>query len=57
MMIRYESEGTSRTTGIQYTTTVIEALGVEHKETTRYVPGRLCNGPSSTMPSSDSLFD
>lgn len=34
-MVRYHSTGTSRTTGIEYTTTVIEALGVEHKETTR----------------------
>jgi hypothetical protein len=36
-MTRYHNVGTSRTTGIEYTTTVIEALGVEHKETTRYV--------------------
>lgn len=35
-MIRYHNQGTSRTTGIEYTTTVIEALAVEHKETTRY---------------------
>ena len=35
-MIRYFSNGTSRTTGIEYTTSVIEAIGVEHKETTRY---------------------
>ena len=34
-MIRYHNVGISRTTGIEYTTTVIEALGVEHKETTR----------------------
>jgi hypothetical protein len=34
-MVRYHSNGTSRTTGIEYTTTVIEAIGVEHKETTR----------------------
>jgi hypothetical protein len=34
-MIRYHNVGTSRTTGIEYTTTVIEAIGVEHKETTR----------------------
>jgi hypothetical protein len=34
-MIRYHSAGTSRTTGIEYTTTVLEALRVEHKETTR----------------------
>jgi Lecithin:cholesterol acyltransferase len=34
-MIRYHSNGTSRTTGIEYTTSVIEAIGVEHKETTR----------------------
>ena len=34
-MIRYHNVGTSRTTGIEYTTTVIEAMGVEHKETTR----------------------
>lgn len=36
-MIRYHNQGTSRTTGIEYTTSVIEALAVEHKETTRYV--------------------
>ena len=36
-MIRYHNVGTSRTTGIEYTTSVIEAVGVEHKETTRYV--------------------
>jgi hypothetical protein len=35
LMIRYDNIGTSRTTGIEYTTTVIEAVGVEHKETTR----------------------
>jgi hypothetical protein len=34
-MVRYHNSGTSRTTGIEYTTTVIEALAVEHKETTR----------------------
>jgi hypothetical protein len=34
-MIRYHNTGTSRTTGIEYTTTVIEAIHVEHKETTR----------------------
>jgi len=34
-MVRYHSNGTSRTTGIEYTTTVLEAIGVEHKETTR----------------------
>jgi len=34
-MIRYHSNGTSRTTGIAYTTTVIEAIGVDHKEATR----------------------
>lgn len=34
-MHRYHSVGMSRTTGIEYTTTVIEAIGVEHKETTR----------------------
>lgn len=36
-MHRYHNVGRSRTTGIEYTTTVIEAIGVEHKETTRYV--------------------
>jgi hypothetical protein len=36
-MVRYQNVGTSRTTGINYTTTVIEALAVEHKETTRCV--------------------
>jgi len=34
-MYRYQSKGKSRSTGMQYTTAVIEALGVEHKETTR----------------------
>ena len=34
-MVRWESAGTSRKTGMSYTTTVIEAIGVEHKETTR----------------------
>jgi hypothetical protein len=34
-MLRYYNNGTSRTSGIEYTTTVIEAIGVEHKETTR----------------------
>jgi hypothetical protein len=34
-MHRYHNVGVSRTTGIEYTTTVIEAVGIEHKETTR----------------------
>jgi len=34
-MIRYYNVGKSRTTGIVYTTSLIEAIGVEHKETTR----------------------
>jgi len=34
-MVRFRSEGRSRNTGMEYTTTVIEAIGVEHKETTR----------------------
>ena len=34
-MIRFHSSGKSRTTGMDYSTTVIEAIGVEHKETTR----------------------
>lgn len=34
-MHRYHNVGVSRTTGIEYTTTVLEAVGVEHKETTR----------------------
>lgn len=34
-MLRYHNVGVSRTTGIEYTTSVIEAIGVEHKETTR----------------------
>lgn len=29
------TSGKSRSTGMEYTTTVIEAIGVEHKETTR----------------------
>jgi hypothetical protein len=35
LMKRYHNIGVSRTTGIEYTTTVIEAIGIEHKETTR----------------------
>ena len=35
LMKRYHNIGVSRTTGIEYTTSVIEAIGVEHKETTR----------------------
>lgn len=34
-MVRFQSSGKSRSTGMEYTTTVIEAIGVEHKETTR----------------------
>ena len=34
-MHRFHNVGKSRTTGMVYTTTVIEAIGVEHKETTR----------------------
>ena len=34
-MKRYYNVGVSRTTGIEYTTSIIEAIGVEHKETTR----------------------
>ena len=34
-MIRYTNVGKSRTTGCEYTTSVIEAIGIEHKETTR----------------------
>lgn len=34
-MVRFEANGKSRSTGMEYTTTVIEAIGVEHKETTR----------------------
>mmetsp|Transcript_19038 Transcript_19038/g.29433 ORF Transcript_19038/g.29433 Transcript_19038/m.29433 type:complete len:274 (-) Transcript_19038:658-1479(-) len=34
-MLRYQSKGRSRTNGMEYTTTVIEGIGVEHKETTR----------------------
>lgn len=36
-MVRVHNVGTSRKTGMKYSTTVIEAEGVEHKETTRYV--------------------
>lgn len=35
LMKRYHNIGASRRTGIEYTTTVIEAIGIEHKETTR----------------------
>lgn len=34
-MVRYHNVGKSRKTGMKYSTTVIEAFGVEHKETTR----------------------
>eukprot|EP00551_Chaetoceros_affinis_P007144 CAMPEP_0203668388 /NCGR_PEP_ID=MMETSP0090-20130426/5028_1 /ASSEMBLY_ACC=CAM_ASM_001088 /TAXON_ID=426623 /ORGANISM="Chaetoceros affinis, Strain CCMP159" /LENGTH=987 /DNA_ID=CAMNT_0050532809 /DNA_START=363 /DNA_END=3326 /DNA_ORIENTATION=- len=34
-MYRYQSKGRSRSTGMEYTTAIIEAVGVEHKETTR----------------------
>ena len=34
-MVRYHNVGKSRNTGMIYSTTVIEAAGVEHKETTR----------------------
>ena len=34
-MKKFHNVGISRTTGIEYTTSVIEAVGVEHKETTR----------------------
>jgi hypothetical protein len=37
LMKKFHNVGISRTTGIEYTTSVIEAVGVEHKETTRYV--------------------
>lgn len=35
LMKKFHNIGISRTTGIEYTTSVIEAVGVEHKETTR----------------------
>ena len=34
-MVRFSNVGKSRKTGMKYSTTVIEAIGVEHKETTR----------------------
>jgi len=34
-MFRFQSKGKSRSTGMEYTTAVIEAMGIEHKETTR----------------------
>lgn len=34
-MVRFHNVGTSRKTGLKYSTSVIEAFGVEHKETTR----------------------
>ena len=34
-MVRFHNVGKSRQTGMEYSTTVIEAAGVEHKETTR----------------------
>jgi len=35
LMVKYHNVGTSRTTGMDYSTSLIEAIGVEHKETTR----------------------
>eukprot|EP00537_Pseudo-nitzschia_pungens_P017584 CAMPEP_0172411686 /NCGR_PEP_ID=MMETSP1061-20121228/77517_1 /TAXON_ID=37318 /ORGANISM="Pseudo-nitzschia pungens, Strain cf. pungens" /LENGTH=1010 /DNA_ID=CAMNT_0013147899 /DNA_START=211 /DNA_END=3242 /DNA_ORIENTATION=+ len=35
LMTRYHNIGVSRKTGIEYSTSVIEAVGIEHKETTR----------------------
>eukprot|EP00536_Pseudo-nitzschia_multiseries_P009928 jgi/Psemu1/258595/estExt_Genewise1Plus.C_2890036 len=35
LMTRYHNVGVSRKTGIEYTTSIIEAIGIEHKETTR----------------------
>lgn len=35
LMKKFHNIGISRTTGIEYTTSIIEAIGVEHKETTR----------------------
>jgi len=35
LMKRYHNIGVSRKTGIEYTTSIIEAVGIEHKETTR----------------------
>ena len=46
-MVRFQSSGKSRSTGMEYTTTVIEAIGVEHKETTRCVID--CNGTLSLL--------
>jgi hypothetical protein len=37
LMTKFHNVGISRTTGIEYTTSVLEAVGIEHKETTRYV--------------------
>jgi hypothetical protein len=34
-MVRFHNVGKSRKTGLNYSTSVIEAVGVEHKETTR----------------------
>jgi hypothetical protein len=34
-MVKFHNVGKSRQTGMEYSTTVIEAAGVEHKETTR----------------------
>jgi hypothetical protein len=35
LMVRFHNVGVSRQTGMEYSTTVLEAMGVEHKETTR----------------------
>ncbi|KAG7336879.1 lecithin:cholesterol acyltransferase [Nitzschia inconspicua] len=35
LMKKFHNVGVSRTTGIEYTTSIVEAVGIEHKETTR----------------------
>jgi hypothetical protein len=35
LMVRFHNVGVSRQTGMEYSTTILEAVGVEHKETTR----------------------
>jgi hypothetical protein len=47
-MKKFHNVGISRTTGIEYTTSVIEAVGVEHKETTRYVGNAVCSSTTSS---------
>jgi hypothetical protein len=55
-MIRYHNVGVSRKTGIEYTTSVIEAIGVEHKEATRYVRSEIGSQASRIVDPSSHTF-